>query len=520
MSEDKILNLIKESISKDYNSYKESYLELKNEISTINSELILYNKFLKMVKKPNDIYKKSTLQFYENNIVNLLINSVSQIAEAYDNTEEATYQLQLLSITDEGNEFTVIHTVKIRIEQLNTKLESIGNTNIYSEQISKIKRILKSLNSNMFFEDETAYNTLINYIVENKTISNNDMILNFLKEKRNQYLETQQRLLEEKEKQRLLKQQEIKSSEKIEIQQNQNTTNTYKFNDEDFFSIEELKTLKEVNNLIYTNISILNTVNEDIINLIKESLKSNNSNINLDTIFPNLNITNYDNIIILFEIKKIVEEIDKIIEDIKSNNILVNTIEVYKNKINTLVSKITALYNCYIFEEEIIEEHTEQKNDKHIIYIQNASGELLIKNDIKNNPDCYKYFIEMLEELKAGIISSNHQKDVRFTNNGKLSDVCKKKNHSARLAYCPYNDCYIVFTGFIKKNNNNNYENNLVKNRYGFYKPSIDNIIKELSDEEKRSKIIEENDIIHKEFMNYLKTNSRDKKKILKKDLS
>ena len=77
-------------------------------------------------------------------------------------------------------------------------------------------------------------------------------------------------------------------------------------------------------------------------------------------------------------------------------------------------------------------------------------------------------------------------------------------------------DCYIVFAGFIKKNSNNNYELNLVKNRYSLYKNTIDNIINDLSDSDKKAKLIEENDKVHNELIDFLKTNSRAKKKELK----
>ncbi len=451
-----------------------------------------------------------------------MINSIDEIIESYDDDIETSRYIELLTTTDEGHEFAVVSVVNIRIQQLNEKLELLDNTIIYSEQISKIKRILKSLNSTMFYEDETSYNNIIEYIIKSEITSDiEDKILNFIKEKRNQYLELQRKLTQEREQRKKLLEQQ-KESRKLEELQKQQTTNinVCKFNDTDFLSTKDLELLKTLNNLIYKNIMVLNSINDDTVKIIKESIKYKELDINLNSILPNQNISNYNNIVILFEIRKIINQINTIFEYIKTNNISNNALDKAKIEVSNYIYKINKLYSDYVF-EEVVEEKTENKQERHVIYIKNSSGELLLKNDIKNIPENYKGFITMLEELKNGTITNNHEKDVRFTNNDKLSDVCKKKNYNARLAYCPCDDCYIVFVGFIKKNNNNNYENNLVKNRYSFYKDSIDNIIKDLSDPDKKTKLIEENDNLHNELMNYLKTNSRgSKKKELKKDLS
>lgn len=524
VSEQELLDGIKEIVLGHYTILKEAYNEVKEELYMINQQLSLYCKFLNMVKKPKDVYKKNVLQYYHNNIKSMLIEDVDEIIDVYDDSDEEAKRIDLFLKTNEGTSFQIIKTVKIRERQLNLKKESIGDTNIYSNQISRIKRILKSLNSNMFFEDEPSFNNIIEYISESDIIdSTKKDLLNCIVEKRNKYLEKQQAIKEERgQRKKLLEQEKEDAKKSLQSQNKQdlNITNTYKFNDEDFFSDEDLELIKIVNNLIYKNIAVLNNINEDIINLIKESLEYKELNIDLDSILPNHNISNYNNIVILFEIRKIINQITSTFEFIKSNNISDNNLDKYKEEIFNHISEINKLYNNYVFEQEVIEERIDTKNEKHIIYVTNSSGEILLKNDIKGDPDNYKYFIEILDELKKGIITQNHHKDVRFTNNGKLSDVCKKKNHYARLVYCPYDDCYIVFAGFIKKNSNNNYELNLVKNRYSFYKSSIDNIMKDLSDIDKKAKLIEENDRLHDEFMNYLKTNSRAKKKELKKDLS
>jgi len=520
VNDEKLLNILNNHLEEYYNTLKESYEDTKSILYDINSKLNIYNKFLGMSKTKKDFYKKNVQQFYYNNVMDLLLENVDDIVE---NIDEVFYDIEVKRLdhvleSDEDTYNQINQYITHALNKLHNEKESVGNLNVYSEEINIVKRLLKSLNSKMFYEDETSFNNIVEYVTKNN-INNKNELLNCIKTKRNEYLE-KQKLLEKERKQRkkLLEQQneESKKLKQQECKQILNTKNIYKFNYEDFLNKEDLELIKSVNEEIYKSSDVLSNINDEIVKLIKESLTFKELNIDLDSIIPNYNISNYNNIVILYEIRKILDSLNKIFEHLKVNNTSTNNLDIYKMEVFNHIFEIDKLYSDYVIEEQILEQQIKNINEKHIIYITNSSNEAVLKSDIKNLPENYKYFIDMLEDLKSGVISNNHEKDVRFTNNGKLGDVCKKKKYCARLVYCPCDDCYIVFAGFIKKNSNNNYELNLVKNRYSLYKNTIDNIINDLSDSDKKAKLIEENDKVHNELIDFLKTNSRAKKKELK----
>jgi len=518
-----LINELQDIIGKKYTNLKESYKKIKLELHGINQQINTYNRFLNMVKSPKDFYKKNVMEFYALNIIPILMTSIEEIADTVD---ERDYPEEIARLNNISNSEIAMFNeklafIRIRINQLNKKKDSIGNTNIYSEQISKIKKILKSLNSNEYYENEISYDNIIEYIINSNINSDKkNYFINHIEQDRNQYLKNQEAIKAERELRKMLLEQqrlELKKSNQNNTNNIDNANNNYKFNYEEFLNDNDLELMKQINSSIYQNIEILDNISQEMINLISESLKYNELEIDLDSILSNYKIDNYKNIVILYEVRKLLNEIRKIFDYLRLNNI--EDVDKYKKEVSTYMSEIRKQYSEYVVtkSEEVIS-NTPQ-TEKHIIYLKNSSNETLLKNDIIKEKENYRFFINILEDLKSGTITNNHEKDVRFTNNGKLSDVCKKKESHARLVYCPCDDCYIVFAGFIKKNSSNNYELNLVKNRYSYYKKQIDKIIKDLSDPIKKQSIINENDELHIELMDYLKNNSRAKTKQLKNDL-
>ena len=525
VSELELISGLKQIVEGHYTVIKEAYEEIKSELYYFNRELAVYNKFLSMIKKPSDFYKKNVSKFYDNEVSPLLVDAIDDIIDSIDEDDydDVVDRIDLVSGTPDGLANEKIKIVKDRIEYLNRKKESIGNITVYSNKVNSLKKMLKSLSSNMYYEDETSYNNIIEYVSESDIIEpTKSDLLECLNKKRQEFLkklETQKLENEARKKAKEQQRLERKNKKDQDCKPNINTK-LYVFNEKDFLSDEDLELIKQINLEIYKNLDVLNSISQEIIDFIKEAITYPELNLDVNSILSKYNINNYSNIVILYEIRKIIEEIDRIFNFIKSNNISKENINIYKEEICNLVIKVKELYINYVVEEEITEEQIETKEEKHIIYLKNNSGEILLRSDIKGEPENYRYFIKILDDLKCGRITSSHEKDVRFTNNGKLSDVCKKKEGPARLVYCPHGDCYIVFVGFIKKNSNNNYELNLVKNRYSFYKSTIEQIIKDLSDPVEKAQIVEEQDQLHEELITYLKSNSRSHRKELKRDLT
>jgi len=522
VNEIELMESLKTIVLNHYTLLKEAYEEVKLEVYAINQQLNIYNKFLSMVKQPKDFYKKNVTSFYVSSVLPILMDSIEELADLVDEKdyEKETERLEMFSRSKEAMLKEKINFVHKRIEQLNLKRESIGNINIYSQQVSRIKNILKSLNTNEYYENIIAFENIIEYISNSDIIDNtkNELLI-CIKEKRNKYLKKQEEIKKERElRKKTLEQQKLYVSQ-INDNKNINNVNKYKFNCENILRDTDLELIKLVNSYIYENLEILDNISQEMINLISESLKYEELELDLNSILPNFKIDNYKNIVILFESRKLLEKITKTLDFIRSNDIDNNDLSNYKEYISNCMEKIKTIFSEYICEKTEMINIDKTQNEKHIIYLTNSSNEILLKNDIKKEKENFIFFIKMLEDLKNGVITSNREKDVRFTNNGKLGDVCKKKEYHARLIYCPCDNCYIVFAGFIKKNNNNNYELNLVKNRYSYYKDKIDKIIDNLSDPIKKEQLIKENDMNHNELMNYLKNNSRVKKKELKNDL-
>lgn len=519
MNETELLNGINQIISNHYNVIKDAYEEAKFELGTINQQLTLFNNFLKMIKKPSDFYKKNVLSFYDNKVSPVLETFIDDIANeiAEEDKENEANRLELISEDSDECINERLKCLRIVVNQLNNKKEIIGDINVYSEQTNRLKRLLKSLNSNMYYEDEVSFNNVTEYINESDILeSTKNDLLNLIKNKRNNYLKEQEEIKKELEiRRKLLEQKRLEEKRLQEAKKIKKQDNRYKFSYEDFLDDENLELIKEINGEIYKNIDILNNISQEMFKLIKESLKYKELNIDLNSLLPNNNIDDFNNIVILYEVRNLLEQIRKVFNTIKNKRIKDDRLEPYKNIINKYMNQINEIYTSYIPLEDIKIEADENKNEKHIIYLTNNSNEILLKNDIKKDFSFYQNFISMLEDLKNGIITHNFTKDAKYMNNNLLSGICKKKDSEARLIYYPYDDYYIVFLGFIKKSNNNKYEITLLSERYSYYKNDIESVISILNDNELKDSFIEENDILHEELLNYLKTNSRTKKKDL-----
>ena len=163
-------------------------------------------------------------------------------------------------------------------------------------------------------------------------------------------------------------------------------------------------------------------------------------------------------------------------------------------------------------EKENVEDLFYDGKVKHIIYATRGDGCTYFENDLNSIPE-EEYFkiLQSINELLNGIRSSNIVKDRRFINDATVKDVFEKKTFRVRVLY-KLLDSNTVFLIMVKqkKKDNAKLDKEVIKARN---KSTIDEYTRIKNtfeqNEEEKEKIIEQNDIITKNILEFLNKNMR-----------
>lgn len=163
-------------------------------------------------------------------------------------------------------------------------------------------------------------------------------------------------------------------------------------------------------------------------------------------------------------------------------------------------------------EKENAEELFYDENSKHIIYATRGDNCTYLESDLSSIPEEEYYkIIQSINELVNGIRSINIEKDRRFINDATVKDLFEKKSFRIRVLY-KIIDSDSVFLIMVKqkKQDNSKLDKEVVKVRN---KSTVDEYVKIKkifeTNEEEKNRIIELNDVITRNVLEYLNENKR-----------
>ena len=232
----------KEALNSYYKVLKESYEESKLELYAIDQQLFIFNKLFGMVKSSKDFNKKEVRKFYEKKVEPILVDCVDDIADEIleINNGFDAYRLKTIVEDDDLYYSQRMKLINLRVNQLKEKKESIPDLKEYQDEINKIKKMLKSLSSNAFYEDEIAYNIIIDCLNSEDIIEYNEELVKYIENKRIQYLEQLKKAeLERKLRKEILDAERAKSKVSI-CDSNTPKDDKIIFNYNDFFGDDDL----------------------------------------------------------------------------------------------------------------------------------------------------------------------------------------------------------------------------------------------------------------------------------------
>lgn len=173
---------------------------------------------------------------------------------------------------------------------------------------------------------------------------------------------------------------------------------------------------------------------------------------------------------------------------------------------------------CIELKERATQEEKQEEESKNvpknIVFATTNSGNVCIKNDIKNFPEeYYEDIIYLLEKIRLGIEEDNNEKAKKMrTVNKKMNGIHEVKGFKVRIFYKRLStDTVYVFMAKMKKSNNDRLERTSVIERMTQLRNQYEKLKKKITIQSEKEKIISTNETILTDIYNFLNKNKRGK---------
>lgn len=164
--------------------------------------------------------------------------------------------------------------------------------------------------------------------------------------------------------------------------------------------------------------------------------------------------------------------------------------------------------------EEQEEEIAEKGSPKNLIFATTSRGNVYLEEDLKDIPEeYYVEIIECLESLKNGFTESNEVKGKSLKNNAKLKGLHEIKQFKIRIGYINLNpNLTFVILAKTKKSDNSSQDRGDLINRNSKVGAEFQKLKELIKDENKKTELIEKNQEIENNLIEYLNKNKRGRK--------
>ena len=164
--------------------------------------------------------------------------------------------------------------------------------------------------------------------------------------------------------------------------------------------------------------------------------------------------------------------------------------------------------------EEQDEEIAEKGSPKNLIFATTGSGKIYLEEDLKDIPEEYYIdIIECLESLKNGFTENNEIKGKSLKNNARLKGLHEIKQFKIRIGYINLDpNLTFVILAKTKKSDNSSQDRGDLINRNSKVGAEFQKLKELIKDENKKTELIEKNQEIENNLIEYLNKNKRGRK--------
>ena len=164
--------------------------------------------------------------------------------------------------------------------------------------------------------------------------------------------------------------------------------------------------------------------------------------------------------------------------------------------------------------EEQDEEIAEKGSPKNLIFATTGSGKIYLEEDLKDIPEEYYIdIIECLESLKNGFTENNEIKGKSLKNNARLKGLHEIKKFKIRIGYLNLDsNLTFIILAKTKKSDNSSQDRGDLINRNSKVGAEFQKLKELIKDEKKKTELIEKNQEIENNLIEYLNKNKRGRK--------
>lgn len=531
--EEQILNVFMQLLLKQKKEYTKEKTELQNGFRLLKGNINLLNKFLSMMKKNSDINKKDVNRFYKQKIFPIFIDmmQVREFVELIDiqsnkSLEQRNYIESIVdkieNITLENNYIELATEIKniflLSIEQYENRINIINN-NIYH-----LNGIISSIRKDNYYKDKKKLNTIIEEIKKEEYGILCDLLVKYINDKYLNYISE----IEESKLNNFTDLPKYTESLSSNINENENKNdNKYYFDKTLFFNEDEIELIDAVRHTLYDNSNNINRSikylnDEKTYKYIYECLKHSDKEIVEMGLLEESKIKIYRLDILIFELRRTLSEIDNMVDIINNNKYSNEQVQKLIPEKEKKILKLNNLYDEFEDINNIDSSLIEKATKKSIIYLTSPNGKTYIEKKVIDDnsvaEEHYAAFYRMLSLIENGVITADPRKDGKYTSNDKITlPILKKKNLACRIQYILLGDVAVILTGFVKKYNISRIKDTKsFKDICNIAYNQIEQLKKDLKDEDKKNQILSENAAIHERIMNTLQNKARGDKRFTK----
>ena len=210
---------------------------------------------------------------------------------------------------------------------------------------------------------------------------------------------------------------------------------------------------------------------------------------------------------------KEIEELQELISNEKEEKVK----EYLKDELNILKMKETICIDVYKKAQEIktTEDDFEKTHQKNIIFAKTTSGNVYLQKDLKDIPEeYYQQIRECIEKIESGYKEENPEKAKAFTTiNNKLVGLHEIKEFKLRVIYKILDkDTVYILLARMKKDNCESLDRDEMINRSENTDKEYQRLKKEIENQDKKEKLIEEHKQIKENIFENIKARGRGKK--------
>ena len=493
MQEAFLKGIIIQLLIKELEIWKNGEKKYNDLFEELESNKKILDKYLIMAKnqKPNS----PNLRNFYNNQINEIVISIIESSSSKDEYILNLSKYKLAISKNRRNTIEIVKRCKDYLESLHDKKGEFYNF----EEVSYIKGIISSIINDTYYKDEEQIKNLIDKIKKGKFDTLCDGIIEYIENKRKDYLQ------ELKSKKELQEKMKLKNPKKTEVKEEpiiEKPKEKYQFDKNTFFNDDDKELLQITRKIVYENKNLIEGLDNQSYNYLYNCLSNKNFKVSLDK----KTLENYKIFVTIYELNELINKIDNVIDFILDSKLSTSQIEDLIPKKDELMIQINERYNKWL-ELNNDEELEIDASKKDIIYINNLNGIPYFETDILNSnsipKEYYPSFIRMLDKIEQGIITKNPAKDGKYNNcNGKLKNcILKKKDYKTRIQYVTLDSFVFIITGFVK----NEWTSHNNQNLYKMDTIAYNQINEFLSlDDDNKNEVIKRNVEIHSKIKDTL----------------